>query len=477
MLDFARYFSSHSIAPMRFLKFLLALFCLCGFFPASAQSPAEAAAKLSPLPAPSASARELFAKHKARMVQVRVLRKSANEQSGLGSGFVVEDRGVEGAYVVTNYHVISALVINPDKFRIELRHTSERAVKATLIAVDVIHDLAVLRTEPDAARPAWPVFSLRDTALVQGERIFALGHPLELGFLISEGIYNGLVEARIYEQILFSGALNSGMSGGAAIDESGRVVGVNVATYENAMLISFLVPARYARALLGQAVKAAPRKEWRSEIGSQLLVHQQFMAGKLLDMSAKGGAPEDPALAARAKAGYGTQMLSGRAVPTLDGSLTKCWAGGRDGERVRFQRDSLYCALKSSVYVQGNRFGPMHTGSLSLTHVLLRNEKLATPQFLKLDRQNRFALSASRSGGADMTPSECRDDYLSGTEHVYRVSVCLRAYRKFEGLYDFTIEAIQVDDARERLESWLHLNGVSFENGERLSRMFLERLQ
>ena len=101
-----------------------------------------------PLPPPSASARDLFSRYKSRLVQVRVLLNSANEQSSLGSGFVVRDDGPKGVWLITNYHVVSSLAINPEKFRLELRPTSERAVKATLVAVDVIHDLAVLRTEP-----------------------------------------------------------------------------------------------------------------------------------------------------------------------------------------------------------------------------------------------------------------------------------------------------------------------------------------
>ena len=60
--------------------------------------------------------------------------------------------------------------------------------------------------------------------------------------------------------------------------------------------------------------------------------------------------------------------------------------------------------------------------------------------------------------------------------YTYRVAICLRAFKKFEGLYDFNVSATQVDDARERMLSSLSLHGVSFENGQRLSGMFLERL-
>ncbi len=469
----------------RALTLCLAIFSLC-LRPADAQdvpikartAEAAAAAPQTPLPPPSASARELFSRYKDRLVQVRVLLNSANEQSSLGSGFVVHDDGAKGAWLLTNYHVVSSLAINPEKFRIELRPTSERAVKATLVAVDVIHDLAVLRTEPVGVSPPWPAFSLRETPLTQGERIFALGNPLELGFLISEGIYNGLVESRLYDQLLFSGALNSGMSGGPAIDELGQVVGVNVATRRGGELLSFLVPVRYASELLArarEAREAPPRKEWRTEIARQLLHHQDFVASKFFQVPAKPAVATDaaPTKQSSGGAGFASQNLAGRVVPTLDGSLTKCWAGGRDGERLRYQRDSLNCNLRSSLFVRGN----LQTGSLSVHHTLLRNDKLATAQFLELDRSHFLVRRYSHRGSTEMTADECHDAYVRTTEHVYRVSTCVRAYRKFEALYDFAIKAVQVDDARERLTSSLSLDGVSFENGQRLSQAFLERLQ
>lgn len=462
--------------------------------PLQAQNPLAAAvpeaAKLATaapaLPLPSASARELFAKYKERLVQVRVLLNSANEQSSLGSGFVVRDDGAKGAWFITNYHVVASLAINPEKYRLELRPTNERTVKVKLIAVDVLHDLAVLRSEPDTAAAdaavPWTPFALRDTALTQGEKVFSLGNPLELGFLISEGIYNGGAESKIYEQMLFSGALNSGMSGGPAIDEAGRVVGVNVSTMNGGALLSFLVPIRYGRELLEIAWKATPRKEWRTEIAKQLLAHQAFVIGKLLSGSTnKDSVVSETPVAAltkeqTGKAGFASQTLSGRTVPTLDGNLTKCWAGGRDGEKLRYQRDTLTCSLRSSVYVRGN----LQTGALWLSHTLLRNDKLATPQFLNLDARSRFASSVEMpygGSGKEVSRSECQDDYVRGAKHVYRVSMCLQTLQKFEGVYNFDVRAMQMDDSRERLSSNLMLNGVSFENGQRVSRLFLERLQ
>ncbi|KRI00511.1 S1C family serine protease [Curvibacter sp. PAE-UM] len=416
---------------------------------------------------PSASVRELFSRNKERLLQVRVLLSSANEQSSLGSGFLVRDDGVRGAWVITNYHVVSALAIDPKKYRLELRGTNERTVRAQLLAVDVIHDLAVLRIDHTPQAAPWKVFPLREQALSQGSKVFSLGNPLELGFLISEGIYNGLVESRIYDQMLFSGSINSGMSGGPAIDEGGRVVGVNVATRRDGQSLSFLVPVKYVRALMQEAVKGQIRTEWRSEIARQLRVHQDFVASKILTMAEAGDGAQTPA----PRAGFASQSLDGRKVPTLDGSLTKCWARGTENEKLRFQRDSLDCSLHSGLFVSRQ----LYTGSLSLQHVLFRNEKLATVQFLKMGSSG--SVSGSGRATSEITRSECHGDYVQGASHVYRVSVCVRAYRKFEDLYDLTLNAVQVDDARERLASSLNLRGFSFENAQRLSARFLELLQ
>lgn len=462
------------------LAALAALFCaICPPGQAYAADSANANANANTtkdepaeMPLPSISARELFSKNKERLLQVRVLLASANEQSSLGSGFLVQDGETRSTWVVTNYHVISALAIDPEKYRIELRSTNERTVRAQLFAVDVIHDLAVLRmddtpTDTPAAAP-WKTFALREKPLEQGSKVFSLGNPLELGFLISEGIYNGLVESRIYDQMLFSGAINSGMSGGPAIDEAGKVVGVNVATRRDGESLSFLVPVDYVRALLKQDQQAPSRKEWRTEIARQLQLHQTTVVNKLLGQPQ--GDKDKPAQPV--SAGFDSQTLANRTVTTLGGKLTKCWANGSTSEKARYQRDSLRCSLHADLFVRGS----LYTGSVSIQHVLLRNEKLSTMQFMRIESPVLGTTSQWRTGG-ELTRNECKGNFVQGTQHVYRVSVCARAYKKFEGLYDYTVDAVQIDDAQERISSSLNLTGMSFQNAQRLGTYFLERLQ
>jgi hypothetical protein len=52
----------------------------------------------------------------------------------------------------------------------------------------------------------------------------------------------------------------------------------------------------------------------------------------------------------------------------------------------------------------------------------------------------------------------------------------VRAYRKFAGLYNFTLLTASADDGRASLQSRLDLAGVSFENGTRATRAFLSAL-
>jgi len=55
-----------------------------------------------------------------------------------------------------------------------------------------------------------------------------------------------------------------------------------------------------------------------------------------------------------------------------------------------------------------------------------------------------------------------------------RVNVCVRAHREFVGLFDMTINAVTVDHSTEGLTSNMDVRGVTFENGNRLVRAFLE---
>ena len=146
-----------------------------------------------------------------------------------------------------------------------------------LLAFDVLHDLALLKPvdpAPLRGRGAVP-FRPADgpgSEPERGARIYSLGNPLDVGFAVTEGAYNGLAERHYLPTLFFGGSLSGGMSGGPALDAQGRLVGVNVAARRDGEQVSFLVPAALAQALLARGRDAAPiTQPVHAEIERQLL--------------------------------------------------------------------------------------------------------------------------------------------------------------------------------------------------------------
>src|SRR4030095_16715580 len=117
-------------------------------------------------------------------------------------------------------------------------------------------DLAVVRTEGHEAPP----LALDTTTPPKGVRAWSIGYPLDVGLTITEGVSNGRVEDSFDPRIHYSGAINAGMSGGPALNAAGQVIGINVSAYRSQQLVSFLVPAAHAEALIERARPPALRR-------------------------------------------------------------------------------------------------------------------------------------------------------------------------------------------------------------------------
>src|SRR5690606_12721451 len=124
-----------------------------------------------------------------------------------GTGFAVGDQG----FIVTNYHVVSEAVLHPRRFRLEYLTSDGRRGRLRVHAVDVRNDLAVLKPQEDLALPPLRV---RTDIPRPGARAYSIGFPLNLGLTITEGVANGVVASGFEQRIHYTGAINSGMSGG-----------------------------------------------------------------------------------------------------------------------------------------------------------------------------------------------------------------------------------------------------------------------
>jgi hypothetical protein len=111
-----------------------------------------------------------------------------------------------------------------------------------------------------------------------------------------------------------------------------------------------------------------------------------------------------------------------------------------------------------------------------MTHRYLRSSSLHPLQvaFLasSLFRVERFGASRDTR----LTRPSCTEEFVQTATLPLRAVTCVRAYRKFADLYNFTLLTASTDDAQASLQSRLDLAGVSFENGLRATRAFLSAL-
>ncbi|MDO8596763.1 MAG: trypsin-like peptidase domain-containing protein, partial [Sulfuricaulis sp.] len=141
--------------------------------------------------------------------------------TGLGSGVVVSGNG----YILTNNHVVEAA----DEIEIALADT--RRARARVVGTDPETDLAVLKI--DLRNLPAITFAQSEQARV-GDVVLAIGNPLGVGQTVTMGIVSALhrsgLRINTFENFIQTdAAINQGNSGGALIDTSGNLVGINTA--------------------------------------------------------------------------------------------------------------------------------------------------------------------------------------------------------------------------------------------------------
>jgi hypothetical protein len=146
--------------------------------------------------------------------------------------------------VITNRHVIE------DGASFKIKHGALEW-PAQLIRVDGDHDLAELSV---AGLDAAPVDVRESSALVVGEKVYAIGAPEGLELTISEGLISGLREFDKGQVIQTSAAISHGSSGGGLFDSEGRLVGITTFYLKEGQSLNFALPAQWTLALDRQPV-------------------------------------------------------------------------------------------------------------------------------------------------------------------------------------------------------------------------------
>jgi serine protease Do len=200
-------------------------------------------------------------------------------QYSVGSGVVIHKAG----YVLTNNHVISDAAGGDGT--IVVTFANEATAKAQIVGRDPTSDLAVLKVPDDQLTVA----ALGNSdQLAVGDPVIAIGSPLDLQGTVTEGIVSALERAvaipsdsggdSVYiDAIQTDAAINHGNSGGALVDASGAVVGINSAAafgttdpsgQQSAVSgIGFAIPMNYARGIAQQLIRSG--KAVHATIGAQ----------------------------------------------------------------------------------------------------------------------------------------------------------------------------------------------------------------
>jgi serine protease Do len=186
-------------------------------------------------------------------------------QEGLGSGVIVSPDG----YILTNHHVVDGA----QEITVEL--TDNRVFNAKLVGSDQPSDLAVLKID---ARDL-SVLSLGDSDRAQvGDVVLAIGNPLGIGQTVTSGIISakgrttGIGDGGFEDFIQTDAAINRGNSGGALVNTSGELVGINsqiLSPSGGSIGIGFAIPTNMARDVMTQLVQTGKVRRGMIGVGIQ----------------------------------------------------------------------------------------------------------------------------------------------------------------------------------------------------------------
>ncbi len=195
-----------------------------------------------------------------------------------GSGAIISADG----YIATNNHVIEGAS------EVKVTLFDNRSFIAKVIGRDVTTDLALLKIDIEG----FPYLKFGDSDLLQvGEWVLAVGNPMDLNSTVTAGIVSAkgrnlnLLQQdsniAIESFIQTDAAVNKGNSGGALVNTSGELVGINTAIASHTGYYagySFAIPSTIAQKVMEDLLSYGEVR--RGFLGVRIQAVNSFVAEK-----------------------------------------------------------------------------------------------------------------------------------------------------------------------------------------------------
>jgi S1-C subfamily serine protease len=189
-----------------------------------------------------------------------------------GSGVVVSDDGL----IVTNAHVVSLTdqfgrTLRNPSVKIRLSDGTERTAK--ILGTQPDNDIALVKVDDTASLKAAEIGD--SDALAVGDDVVAIGNALDLGS--TPTVTKGIISAKdrelevdanltLHGLLQTDAAINHGNSGGALVNASGQVIGINSAGIPDAQNLGFAIASKTFQPLI-EKLKTAPPAAARPLLG------------------------------------------------------------------------------------------------------------------------------------------------------------------------------------------------------------------
>ena len=264
---------------------------------------------------------------KAKASVIEIVQDKSLSSSISGCGVIISSEG----YAVTNGHVVGS---GKD---ISVNLYDGTSVNATLIGVDSLTDIAVIKLEKIDRK--YVPLEMYSGQLNIGQKAIAIGSPYGYSWSMSVGVVSGLSRLvytssmlPLTNMIQTDAAINPGNSGGPLLNSRGEMIGLNTAIYSTSgenQGLSFALPLETVLDVATSLIKSGSvNRGWLDvlavELNSQIAEYLKldFDQGVLISQVVpSGGADRAGLKGGSEKVQYGQSIiyLGGDIITEIDG--------------------------------------------------------------------------------------------------------------------------------------------------------------